>query len=131
MRLCSTGAQGKSVVAALARHNARHSDKLFKIRGVVRNPESDVAKQLIAEYGAQIELVRADVTNAADLDHAFTGASHVFAVTAPWDQSALGKEVEIGGYIASAAKKAYALCLLQNNIPGTETNIFFSIQQWC
>jgi hypothetical protein len=54
-----------------------------------------------------LEFVAGDMSKPGDLDSAFGGASHLFAVTQFWDPASMGKEVEIGGFIADSAKKAY------------------------
>jgi uncharacterized protein YbjT (DUF2867 family) len=103
----STGAQGKSVIAAVARFNAAHPQNKFKIRGIVRRTDSDVAKQLRAELGDQLEFISANMTNATEIGAALEGTSHLYAITQPFDSDSHGKEYEIGVGISNAAKKAY------------------------
>ncbi|KAK9375186.1 uncharacterized protein V1513DRAFT_38825 [Lipomyces chichibuensis] len=68
----ATGGQGGSVVSAFLK------DKNFKIRGITRNPDGEVAKGLTARG---VEMVRADLNDKASLVKAFEGAYAIFAVT--------------------------------------------------
>ncbi|KAL1837787.1 hypothetical protein VTJ49DRAFT_3397 [Mycothermus thermophilus] len=68
----ATGAQGGGVV------NVMKKTPGWRIRAVTRNPESDAAKQLMAD--GTIEVVRADYDDEASL-----GAAAIFAVTNFWE----------------------------------------------
>ena len=69
--LCSTGAQGSSVVKALL-----ESGK-YRVRGVTRNPDSDRAQTL---KDAGVELVKAEQHHCEEMKSAMEGAYAVYVV---------------------------------------------------
>jgi len=95
----ATGAQGGSVVNALLK------DGTWKVRGLTRDPNSEKAKEL-KQKG--VDVVKCDVSNRDEVEHAFKGAYAVFAVTNFWDKDIYpnnkGKEEEQGKLMADVAK---------------------------
>jgi len=90
-----TGAQGSSVADALLK------DGKWKVRGLTR----DTTKQASKDWAAKgVEMMQGDSTKAEDVKKFFTGAHAVFAITAFWDPSQMGKEKEIGFMNADVAK---------------------------
>ncbi|KAK5584559.1 hypothetical protein RB653_006172 [Dictyostelium firmibasis] len=92
----STGQQGGSVLRALL------SNGNFKVRALVRNPDSDASKKL-KELGA--EVVKSDDSDSKEhIESALKGSYGVFLVTNFW--SYFDKEYEYGKKIADAALSA-------------------------
>jgi len=73
----------------------------WKVRGLTRDLSKKAAKDWIAKG---VEMMQGDSTNADEVKKFFTGANAVFAVTAFWDQSQMGREKEIGCMNADVAK---------------------------
>ena len=92
----ATGKQGGATARALA-------GKGFKIRAMTRKPESDAAKAIARETGA--DLVQGDLNDPASLKNALNGAWGVFAVQNTWEAGVAGEE-EQGKRIANLAKEA-------------------------
>lgn len=92
----ATGKQGGATARALA-------GKGFKIRAMTRKPESDAAKAIVRDTGADI--VQGDLNDPASLKSALNGAWGVFAVQNTWEAGVAGEE-EQGKRIASLAKEA-------------------------
>ena len=92
----ATGKQGGATARALA-------GKGFKLRAMTRNPESDAAKAVASDTGA--ELVRGDLNDAASLKDALKGAWGVFAVQNTWEAGVEGEE-EQGKRLAHLAREA-------------------------
>jgi uncharacterized protein YbjT (DUF2867 family) len=92
----ATGKQGGATARALA-------GKGFKIRAMTRKPESDAAKAMARETGADI--VQGDLNDPASLKGALSGAWGVFAVQNTWEAGVAGEE-EQGKRIANLAKEA-------------------------
>lgn len=90
-----TGKQGGSVARALLAHGHR-------VRGMTRNPGSDVAHALTA-LGA--EMVRGDFADLASLASNAAGMDAVFAVSTPFERG-VRTEVEQGIALVEAAAKA-------------------------
>src|SRR4029077_3658118 len=78
-----TGGQGGGVVEALL------ASGQFKVRVASRNPASDAAKAL-ARRG--VEVVKADLLDAASLRLLFEGAHGAFVVTNFWDPAQMPRE---------------------------------------
>ncbi len=91
----ATGKQGGATARALA-------GKGFTLRAMTRNPDSDAARAVAAETGA--ELVRGDLNDAASLTGALTDAWGVFAVQNTWEAGVAGEE-EQGKRIATLARE--------------------------
>jgi uncharacterized protein YbjT (DUF2867 family) len=92
----ATGKQGGSTARAL-------TGKGFALRAMTRKPDSDAARAIAAETGAQI--VRGDLDDPASLKSALQGAWGVFAVQNTWEAGVAGEE-EQGKRIATLAKEA-------------------------
>lgn len=71
----ATGNQGGSVAR-------RFRDAGYRVRGLSRHPSSPAAQQLVAEG---IEVVAADLDDAATLIPVFQGANAIFSVTQYWE----------------------------------------------
>ncbi len=95
----ATGAQGGGLVRAIL------ADKggSFVPRAITRNVGSDKAKALAADG---VEVVAADLDDAASLEKAFGGAYGVYAVTNFWEHFSPEKELAQAGNIAKAARAA-------------------------
>lgn len=91
----ATGKQGGATARALA-------GKGFKIRAMTRKPESDAAKAIARDTGADI--VHGDLNDSASLKSALNGAWGVFAVQNTWEAGVAGEE-EQGKRIANLAKE--------------------------
>jgi uncharacterized protein YbjT (DUF2867 family) len=91
----ATGKQGGATVRALA-------GKGFTLRAMTRNPDSDAAKAVASETGA--ELVHGDLNDAASLKDALKGAWGLFAVQNTWEAGVAGEE-EQGKRIATLARE--------------------------
>ncbi|CAI6237200.1 unnamed protein product [Periconia digitata] len=95
----ATGQQGGSVVNAVL-NDAKLSTE-YTIRGTTRDP-GQASAQALANKG--VEVVRADVDDAASLKKAFEGAHVVFASTVTvYDGRAYEHEVQHGRALADAA----------------------------
>ena len=92
----ATGKQGGATVRALA-------GKGFTLRAMTRHPESDAAKAVASETGA--EIVHGDLNDAASLKKALTGAWGVFGVQNTREAGVEGEE-EQGKRLASLAREA-------------------------
>jgi uncharacterized protein YbjT (DUF2867 family) len=95
----ATGAQGGGLVKA----TLADKDKSFRVRAVVRDPNSEKAKALAAK-GA--EVVAGDVDDVESLTKAFKGAHGVFGVTFYWAHGSPERENKQASNIAHAAKAA-------------------------
>lgn len=93
-----TGATGKQGGATLA-HLSRRGG--FKLRAMTRKPSGDAA-QAIAKLG--VEVVAADLDDAASLERALTGAWGVFAVQNTWE-AGVAREEEQGKRLATIARQ--------------------------
>jgi uncharacterized protein YbjT (DUF2867 family) len=91
----ATGKQGGATVRAL-------TGKGFTLRAMTRNPDSDAAKAVASETGA--ELVHGDLNDAASLKDALKGAWGLFAVQNTWEAGVAGEE-EQGKRIATLARE--------------------------
>jgi len=95
----ATGAQGGSVVRFLL----DDPDKTFAVRAVTRNPQSEKAKELLAQ-GA--EVVKGDLDDVESLKKAVEGSYGVFGVTNYWEGMSAETEVRQGKAIVDAVKAA-------------------------
>jgi uncharacterized protein YbjT (DUF2867 family) len=92
----ATGQQGGAVARALA-------GKGFTIRALTRNPESDAAKAIAKDAGA--ELVKAELDDEASILAALKGAWGAFGVQNTWTAGVEGEEAQ-GHRFAKAARQA-------------------------
>ncbi|MEY4094669.1 MAG: hypothetical protein RLZZ53_1868 [Acidobacteriota bacterium] len=92
----ATGQQGGAVARALA-------GKGFSIRALTRNPDSDAAKAVAKDTGAQ--LVKAELDDEASIRAALTGAWGAFAVQNTWTAGVDGEEAQ-GHRFAKIARDA-------------------------
>lgn len=98
----ATGAQGGSVVDYLLKSKSQE----YTIRAITRFPDSVAAKTLAARG---VEVVQANLSDAAALRAAFAGSFAVFAVTNFWGLFAEAqKELSAGQDVSLAAGKAAA-----------------------
>src|SRR5712671_2936294 len=106
-----TGAQGGGVVDALL------ASGKFTVRVASRNPASDAAKAL-AKRG--VEVIKADLLDAASLRMPFEGAHGAFVVTNFWDPAQMPRETEIGAAAVKAARAAGVKHLIWSTLPDSE-----------
>jgi uncharacterized protein YbjT (DUF2867 family) len=92
----ATGQQGGAVARALA-------GKGFTIRALTRNPESDAARAIAKDAGA--ELVKAELDDEASILAALKGAWGAFGVQNTWTAGVEGEEAQ-GHRFAKAARQA-------------------------
>lgn len=97
--LGATGAQGGGLVRAIG----ADAGGGFSPRAITRNAASEKA-QALADAG--VDVVAADLDDAASLERAFAGAHGVYAVTNFWEHFSPEKEIAQAGNIAKAAKAA-------------------------
>ena len=106
-----TGGQGGGVVNALL------ASGKYTIRVASRNPFSDAAKAL-ANRG--VEVVKADLLDAASLRLPFEGAYGAFVVTNFWDPAQMQRETEIGAAAVKAARAFGVEHLVWSTLPDCE-----------
>jgi uncharacterized protein YbjT (DUF2867 family) len=92
----ATGRQGGATARAL-------KGKGFNIRAMTRKPESDAARAIARDTGA--EIVQGDLDDPASLKKALNGVWGVFAVQNTWEAGVAGEE-EQGKRIAQLAREA-------------------------
>jgi uncharacterized protein YbjT (DUF2867 family) len=92
----ATGKQGGATARALR-------GKGFNIHAMTRKPESDAARAIARDTGA--EIVQGDLNDPASLKKALTGMWGVFAVQNTWEAGVAGEE-EQGKRIAQLAREA-------------------------
>src|SRR5262245_16363135 len=92
----ATGQQGGAVIRALA-------GKGFTLRALTRDPNSDKAKAVAAETGA--ELVKAELDDESSVSGALNGAWGAFAVQNTWTAGVEGEEAQ-GHRFAKLAREA-------------------------
>ncbi len=97
----ATGAQGGGLIRAIL----AHPEGDFTARAVTRKPDSQAARQLSARG---VEVVKADLDDAASLAVAFAGAYGLFCVTNFWEHFSPAKEIAQAANLARAAKTAGA-----------------------
>jgi uncharacterized protein YbjT (DUF2867 family) len=90
----ATGQQGGAVVRGLQAKGG------YIIRGITRNPDGEKAKALQG-----VELVKADLDDAASIEGAIAGSYGVFLVTNYWEFMNKDREIEQGKRVADACKK--------------------------
>jgi len=95
----ATGAQGGGLVRAIAADPASG----FKARAITRDAGSERARALAA---LGVEVVAADVDDAASIERAFAGAHGAYCVTFFWDHFSPEKELAQARAMAQAAKGA-------------------------
>jgi uncharacterized protein YbjT (DUF2867 family) len=95
----STGKQGGGLVRAIR----RDSGSEFDVRAITRKPESDAAR---AHSDMGIEVVKADLDDAASVERAFEGAYGAFCMTNFWESFSPEREKSQARNAAAAAKRA-------------------------
>jgi len=95
----ATGAQGGGLVRAILADTGGP----FAARALTRHPDSDKGKALKA---AGVEVVAADLDDAASLERAFKGAYGAFCVTNFWEHFSPERELVQARNMAQAAKAA-------------------------
>ena len=95
----ATGAQGGGLVRALLADPAGG----FSVRAITRKLDSDKARAL-AKQG--VEVVAADLDDAASLERAFEGAYGAFCITNFWEHFSPEKEQQQARNMAEAARAA-------------------------
>lgn len=93
----ATGAQGGGLIQAILADPAKE----FTPRAVARDLNSDKAKALIAQG---VEVVAADIEDAASIQKAFAGAYGAFCITFFWAHFSAEKEKEHAKNLVDAAK---------------------------
>ncbi|KAJ1902266.1 hypothetical protein LPJ66_000153 [Kickxella alabastrina] len=116
----ATGLQGGSVFKAL------YATGKYKNRALTRNPNSDVAKNLLKKYPG-IELAKADADDTASLRQAFRGADIVFGMTqanmmAKEQDPTCDEEYEHGKAIIDSAISEGANSLVFSTLNSMNTN---------
>jgi uncharacterized protein YbjT (DUF2867 family) len=106
-----TGGQGGGVVDALL------ASGKFAVRVASRNPFNDAAKAL-ANRG--VEVIKADLLDAAGLRLPFEGAYGAFVVTNYWDPAQMQRETEIGAAAVKAARSFGVKHLVWSTLPDCE-----------
>src|SRR5438132_2011287 len=109
--LGGTGGQGGGVVEALLGLGQ------FTVRVASRNPAGDAAKAL-ARRG--VEVVKADLLDAASLRLPFEGAYGAFVVTNFWDPAQMPRETEIGVAAMKEARAAGIQHIIWSTLPDAE-----------
>src|SRR5437764_562560 len=110
--LGGTGGQGGGVVEALLGLGQ------FTVRVASRNPAGDAAKAL-ARRG--VEVVKADLLDAASLRLPFEGAYGAFVVTNFWDPAQMPRETEIGAAAVKAARSFGVKHIVWSTLPDCES----------
>ena len=106
-----SGKQGGGVVNALL------ASGNFTIRVVSRNPLGDAAKALTQR---EVEVIKADLLDAASLRLPFDGAYGAFVVTNFWDPTQMQHETEIGAAAVKAARSFGVEHLIWSTLPDCE-----------
>ncbi|KAJ7055679.1 NAD(P)-binding protein [Mycena amicta] len=110
----ATGAQGGSVVLALA-----ESDKAYRIRAFTRDASKPAAKAL-ADKGAEIVVVSLTVENKDAVFKAFEGADFVFMVTNWAEHGDPPRETTEGKLMIDAAKAAGVKGIVWSGLPSID-----------
>lgn len=108
----ATGAQGGGLVRAIL----ADPEKRFVARALTRNPGADKAQALAAQG---VEVVAADLDDAASLERAFAGAHGVYCVTNFWEHFSPEKELAQAGAMARAARSAGAAHVVWSTLEDT------------
>jgi uncharacterized protein YbjT (DUF2867 family) len=112
----ATGFQGKSVLAEA------HKTRKFHIRALTRNPKSEAAQKLVADYPG-IETVAANNNDVKSLVAAFKGAEYAFLLTNFWDpEEKMDPDTDYrqGKNLADAAKEAGVKFVLWSSVHDVE-----------
>jgi uncharacterized protein YbjT (DUF2867 family) len=112
----ATGAQGGGLVRAIL----AEPGKGFAVRALTRNPTSDKAKALAA---AGVEVVAADLDDAASVRRAFEGAYGAFCVTNFWEHFSPEKELAQARNMAQAAKDAGVKHVIWSTLEDTRKRV--------
>lgn len=109
----ATGNQGGSVVETLLQplFNQR-----YQIRGVTRDPSKPSSQKLAAKG---VEVVQANLDDAASVEAAVRGSYGVFGVTNFWESQDANKEIQQGKNIFEASKAAGVRHLVFSTLPNT------------
>ncbi len=110
----ATGAQG----GGLARAILADPERRFRLRAVTRKPDSPAARAL-ADQG--VEVVVADLDDAASVRSAMEGAHGAFCVTNFWEHLSPGKEVAQAHTMAQAALDAGVNHVVWSTLEDTRT----------
>lgn len=105
----ATGNQGGSVVRALLSLSSPP-----RIRAITRDTSKPAAKALASQG---VELVAANLNDAASLEHAVKGATAVFAVTNYWESTDPEAEKKQGYAIADACVAAGVKHMIWSSLP--------------
>ncbi|KAL8744283.1 MAG: hypothetical protein Q9184_008015 [Pyrenodesmia sp. 2 TL-2023] len=109
----ATGQQGGSIVESVLGDAQLNQE--YSIRGTTRDPSKAKAQELVKKG---IEVVRADVDDAASLEKAFEGAHVVFANTVTiYDGHTYDHEVSHGRALANAAVAVKVPFLIYSTLP--------------
>ena len=112
----ATGAQGGGLVRAiLADKNGG-----FTARALTRDPKSDKAKAL-ADLG--VEVVQADLHDAASVERAFAGAYGAFCVTFFWAHMSPDTELKEARSMAEAARAARLQHVIWSTLEDTRKSV--------
>lgn len=106
-----TGKQGGGVIDALLVSGQ------FSVSVASRNPGSDAAK-VLARRG--VDVVKADLLDAASLRPLLEGAYGAFLVTNFWDPAQTNHETEVGAAAVRAARAAGVRHLIWSTLPNCE-----------
>lgn len=107
----ATGQQGGATATALL-----SSHQPWRLRALVRNPDSEAAKALA---GRGVELVRGDLNDEGSVRRAMEGAYGVYSVQSPQEGGPEGEERQ-GKMVASAAKDAGVQHFVYSSVAGAE-----------
>lgn len=110
----ATGLQGGSLINYIL--SDAELSSWYKIRAITRDPESAAAKHLKDKH---VDVVHGDMSDAASIRNALTGADTVFAMTTPsFGPSAVADEYNIAKTLADAAVSVGVNYLIFSTLPG-------------
>jgi uncharacterized protein YbjT (DUF2867 family) len=112
----ATGAQGGGLVRAILADKAGD----FVPRAITRKPDSDKARELAK---LDVEVVKADLDDAASLKKAFAGAHGAFCVTNFWEHYSPEKEIAQARNMAEAAKAASVKHVIWSTLEDTRKRV--------
>ena len=112
----ATGAQGGGLVRAIV----ADKDGPFQARALTRKPDSEKGKALAA---SGVEVVAAELDDAASLERAFAGAYGAFCVTNYWEYFSPDRELAQAGNMARAAKAAGVEHVIWSTLEDTRKSV--------
>jgi uncharacterized protein YbjT (DUF2867 family) len=118
----ATGAQGGGLVRAILADKGGD----FVPRAITRKPDSDKARELAR---LDVEVVKADLDDAASLRKAFAGAHGAFCVTNFWEHYSPEKEIAQARNMAEAAKAASVKHVIWSTLEDTRKRVPLSDQR--